>query len=201
MKKNELSEKLDSVYKFTSDYINDNGFPPSVREICSKLNIKSTATAYSYIEKLRKKGLLDKSPMKKRALKLSQTILSNQGQIPLVGTVRAGTPIFAVENLDGYYPLPPDFIGSKDDFFALRVSGDSMINAGIYDKDVIIIKKQNYAENGEIVVALVDDSATVKRFYLGKNKVILHPENDEMEDLIFDDAKILGIVKGLYRKL
>ncbi len=201
MKKKELSDKLNSVYKFTSDYINDNGFPPSVREICSKLNIKSTATAYSYIEKLRKKGLIDKSPMKKRALKLSRPVLSNQGQIPLIGTVRAGTPIFAVENLDGYYPLPPDFIGFKDDFFALRVSGDSMINAGIYDKDVIIVKKQNYAENGEIVVALVDDSATVKRFYLEKHKIILHPENDEMEDLIFDDAKILGIVKGLYRKL
>lgn len=201
MKKKELSDKLNSVYKFTSDYINDNGFPPSVREICSKLNIKSTATAYSYIEKLRKKGLIDKSPMKKRALKLSRPVLSNQGQIPLIGIVRAGTPIFAVENLDGYYPLPPDFIGFKDDFFALRVSGDSMINAGIYDKDVIIVKKQNYAENGEIVVALVDDSATVKRFYLEKDKIILHPENDEMEDLIFDDAKILGIVKGLYRKL
>lgn len=201
MKKKELSDKLNSVYKFTSDYINDNGFPPSVREICSKLNIKSTATAYSYIEKLRKKGLIDKSPMKKRALKLSRPVLSNQGQIPLIGTVHAGTPIFAVENLDGYYPLPPDFIGFKDDFFALRVSGDSMINAGIYDKDVIIVKKQNYAENGEIVVALVDDSATVKRFYLEKDKIILHPENDEMEDLIFDDAKILGIVKGLYRKL
>lgn len=201
MKKKELSDKLNSVYKFTSDYINDNGFPPSVREICSKLNIKSTATAYSYIEKLRKKGLIDKSPMKKRALKLSRPVLSNQGQIPLIGTVRAGTPIFAVENLDGYYPLPPDFIGFKDDFFALRVSGDSMINAGIYNKDVIIVKKQNYAENGEIVVALVDDSATVKRFYLEKDKIILHPENDEMEDLIFDDAKILGIVKGLYRKL
>lgn len=201
MKKKELSDKLNSVYKFTSDYINDNGFPPSVREICSKLNIKSTATAYSYIEKLRKKGLIDKSPMKKRALKLSRPVLSNQGQIPLIGTVRAGTPIFAVENLDGYYPLPPDFIGFKDEFFALRVSGDSMINAGIYDKDVIIVKKQNYAENGEIVVALVDDSATVKRFYLEKDKIILHPENDEMEDLIFDDAKILGIVKGLYRKL
>ena len=201
MKKKELSDKLNSVYKFTSDYINDNGFPPSVREICSNLNIKSTATAYSYIEKLRKKGLIDKSPMKKRALKLSRPVLSNQGQIPLIGTVRAGTPIFAVENLDGYYPLPPDFIGFKDDFFALRVSGDSMINEGIYDKDVIIVKKQNYAENGEIVVALVDDSATVKRFYLEKDKIILHPENDEMEDLIFDDAKILGIVKGLYRKL
>lgn len=201
MKKKELSDKLNSVYNFTSDYINDNGFPPSVREICSKLNIKSTATAYSYIEKLRKKGLIDKSPMKKRALKLSRPVISNQGQIPLIGTVRAGTPIFAVENLDGYYPLPPDFIGFKDDFFALRVSGDSMINAGIYDKDVIIVKKQNYAENGEIVVALVDDSATVKRFYLEKDKIILHPENDEMEDLIFDDAKILGIVKGLYRKL
>ena len=146
--------------------------------------------------------------MKKRAIKLThkayvsqETAEKQRLQIPLVGVVRAGAPIFAVENLEGYYPLPPDFNGRESDFFALRVSGDSMINSGIYDKDVIIIKKQDCAENGEIVVALVDDSATVKRFYLRDNKVILHPENDDMQDLIFDDVKILGIVKGLYRKL
>ena len=114
--------------------------------------------------------------------------------------VRAGSPIFAVENLDGYCPLPPEFASSNVDF-ALRVNGDSMINAGIYDKDLIIVKKQEYAENGEIVVALIDDSATVKRFYKDNDKIILHPENDTMSDMIFDKVDVLGVVKGLIRKL
>lgn len=197
MKKKELNDKLNKVYQYTSDYIKENGFPPSVREICAKLNIKSTATAYSYIEKLQSKGLLDKCPNKKRAIKLPQA--AKRSGIPLLGVIRAGTPIFAVENLDGYYPLPPD-MGEEKDCFALRVTGNSMINAGIYDNDVIIVKKQPYAENGEIVVAMVEDSATVKRFYKEKTCIVLHPENDDMEDLIYDNVTILGIVKGLFRK-
>ena len=197
MKKKELNDKLNKVYQYTSDYIKENGFPPSVREICAKLNIKSTATAYSYIEKLQAKGLLDKCPNKKRAIKLPQS--AKRSGIPLLGVIRAGTPIFAVENLDGYYPLPPD-MGEEKDCFALRVTGNSMINAGIYDNDVIIVKKQPYAENGEIVVAMVEDSATVKRFYKEKSRIVLHPENDDMEDLIYDNVTILGIVKGLFRK-
>ena len=197
MKKKELNDKLNKVYQYTSDYIKENGFPPSVREICAKLNIKSTATAYSYIEKLQAKGLLDKCPNKKRAIKLPQA--AKRSGIPLLGVIRAGTPIFAVENLDGYYPLPPD-MGEEKDCFALRVTGNSMINAGIYDNDVIIVKKQPYAENGEIVVAMVEDSATVKRFYKEKSRIVLHPENDDMEDLIYDNVTILGIVKGLFRK-
>ena len=197
MKKKELNDKLNKVYQYTSDYIKENGFPPSVREICAKLNIKSTATAYSYIEKLQSKGLLDKCPNKKRAIKLPQA--AKRSGIPLLGVIRAGTPIFAVENLDGYYPLPPD-MGEEKDCFALRVTGNSMINAGIYDNDVIIVKKQPYAENGEIVVDMVEDSATVKRFYKEKTRIVLHPENDDMEDLIYDNVTILGIVKGLFRK-
>ena len=197
MKKRELNQKLNNVYEYTFEYIKDNGYPPSVREICAKLNIKSTATAYSYLEKLKAKGLLDKSPMKKRAIRIPQA--EKVDGIPLLGVIRAGTPIFAAENLEGYYPLPPD-MGDDRDCFALRVTGNSMINAGIYDKDVIIVKKQECAENGEIVVALVDDSATVKRFFINDGKVILHPENDDMEDLIYDNVSILGVVKGLYRK-
>ena len=193
-----IDDKLKRVYEFTLDYINDNGFPPSVREICSKLDIKSTATAYSYIEKLRSKGLLEKAPLKKRALSVSQ---KNAGfkSIPLVGTVRAGEPIFAIENLEGYFPIPND-LNSSGENFALRVNGDSMINAGIFDKDIIIVNRQNTATNGEIVVALVDDSATVKRFYRKKNKIVLHPENDSLKDMIFDEVVILGVVKGLMRK-
>lgn len=198
MKKQELDLKLNEVYEFTVDFISQNGFPPSVREICSTLNIKSTATAYSYLNRLKSKGLLEKSPLKKRALTLPNKNLQFKN-IPVIGMVRAGTPIYAVENLDGYCPLPPEFSNSNVDF-ALRVDGDSMINAGIFDKDLIIVKQQEYAENGDIVVALIDDSATVKRFYKEDNKIILHPENDTMSDMIFDKVDILGIVKGLIRR-
>ncbi len=191
-------EKLNKVYNFTIDFINEYGYPPSVREICAKLNIKSTATAYSYIERLQSKGLLSKSPTKKRAITLPKKQNTSRS-IPIIGTVRAGMPIFAVENLDGYIPLPEEFDDGTD-FFALEVQGDSMIKAGIYEKDIIIIKKSSTANNGEIVVALVEDSATVKRFYKKENKIILHPENDDMDDFIYDDVSILGIVKGLIRK-
>ena len=193
-----IDEKINNVYNFTIDYIESNGFPPSVREICSKCSIKSTATAYYYLEKLKNKGLLVKSPQKKRALTVP-SLKKDFDTIPLVGTITAGSPIFAVENLEGYIPLPHDF-NSIEECFALKVSGESMINAGIYDKDIIIVSKQNYAKNGDIVVALIDDSATVKRFYKDSSKIILHPENDTMEDMVFDDITILGIVKGLLRK-
>ena len=194
-----IEEKLEQVYKFTVSFINDNGFPPSVREICTQLNIKSTATAYSYIEKLKARGLLDKSPLKKRALALSHKT-NDFKSVPIVGTVRAGSPIFAIENLDGYCPIPDEFNTGGTEF-ALKVQGDSMINAGIYENDIIIVNQQNDANNGEIVVALVDDSATVKRFYKKGGKIILHPENDYLSDMIFDNVVILGVVKGLMRKL
>lgn len=201
--KNKMNEKTDRVYKFIVDYIDKNGFPPSIREICTKLGIKSTATAYDYISKLKERGLLDKSPMKKRAItplnKPNSVKKDKFTSIPIVGTITAGYPIFAVENLEGYCPLPDEFRGAENDF-ALRVSGESMINAGIYDKDLIIVQKCETADNGNIVVALIDDSATVKRFFKKNGKIILHPENDAMEDMIFEDVQILGIVKGLIRK-
>ena len=192
-----LSEKLEKVYNFLVDFIDQNGFSPSIREICDKCDIKSTATAHSYVEKLKESGYLLKSPQKKRALTTSKRL--DYKSIPLIGTVQAGTPIYAVENLDGYVPLPPDF-DSDSKFFALKVKGDSMIKAGIVENDVIIVKEQSTANNGDLVVALIDDSATVKRFYKKENKIILHPENDNMQDIIFDDVIILGLVKGLMRK-
>ena len=193
-----VEEKVNQVYNFTVEFIKENGFPPSVREICAKLNIKSTATAYSYVERLKARGLLEKSPLKKRAITLAHKT-DDFMCVPLVGTIRAGIPIFAVENLEGYYPLPPEFDGGGEKF-ALKVQGESMINAGIYDGDVIIVNQQNTANNGEIVVALIDDSATVKRLFLRDGKAILHPENDNMQDMIFDEVAILGVVKGLMRK-
>ena len=192
-------EKINQVYAFTVDFYNQNGFPPSIREICLKCNVKSTATVYSYLEKLKNRGLLLKTPLKKRAL----TIAKKQNEfksVPLVGTVRAGQPIFAVENLEGYCPLPEE-LDSGGDEFALKVQGDSMINAGIFERDIIIVNRQNTANSGEIVVALVDDEATVKRFYKKNGKVFLHPENDALSDMVFDDVVILGVVKGLIRKL
>ena len=195
--KSSISDKLQKIYAFMLEYLDSNGFPPSVREIGAKCNIKSTATVYDYLEKLKQQGLLVKSPSKKRALQVvgnKRDFLS----IPLVGTIRAGTPIFAVENLDGYIPLPADF--GDEDSFSLRVQGDSMCEAGIYENDIIVVKKTNYAVNGDIVVALIDDSATVKRFFSKNGKVILHPENSSMEDMVFDNVEIIGIVKGLLRK-
>jgi len=192
-----IEEKLTEVYRFCEDYCENNGFPPSVREICAKCGIKSTATAYSYIEKLKEKGLLSKSPLKKRAITI-QNHKNDYKSIPLVGVVRAGSPIFAVENLDGYIPIPPDF--GSNNAFALRIQGDSMINAGIHDKDIIIVEKSDTAIDGDIIVALIDDEATVKRFYKKNGKIVLHPENDFMEDMIFDSVVVLGKVKGLMRK-
>ena len=188
--------QLDEVYRFIEQFVDDNGYSPSVREICQAMGFKSTATAYNYIERLQSAGMLQKSDNKKRAVSLQ----SNLKKIPLIGTVTAGTPILAQENFEDYYAFPGDeFKG--DGVFMLNVSGDSMINAGICDGDKIIVRQQATAENGEIVVALIDDSATVKRFYKSKNKIILHPENPRLHDIILDDVVILGKVIGLVRNL
>ena len=194
----EINEKVYKVYDFTVNYLKENGFPPSIREICEKLNIKSTATAYSYVEKLKNMGLLEKSPLKKRAI-TPAVKQSKVNKVPVLGVINAGSPIFAVENLEGYIPLSDDF-NTKGSDFALKVRGDSMINAGIYNNDIIIVHQQNTAKNGDIVVAMVEDSATVKRFFLKDGKVILHPENDLMDDMVFPSVQILGTVIGLMRK-
>lgn len=192
-----VDEKVNKVYDYVKKYFEENSYPPSVREICAHVGIKSTATAYSYLEKLKKNGLITKTPDKKRAFSLTKK--QNFPSVPLVGTVTAGTPILAVENIENYVPLPPEFSNSED-LFILRVQGDSMIEAGIFNGDKIIVKKQNTADNGDIVVALLDDSSTVKRFYKKNSKIILHPENQTMCDIILDDVAILGKVIGLYRK-
>ena len=191
-----LAGKIDEVYNYVVSYVDANGYPPSVREICTKCSIKSTATAYSYLNKLVEGGFISKSPQKKRALVL--TSHRKDVSIPLVGAITAGMPILAVQNLEGYVPLPQDFDGNVD--FALRVKGDSMKNAGIFDRDIILVKRQDSADNGDIVVALIDDSATVKRFFIKDNKYVLHPENEEFTDIILNELSVLGIVKGLIRR-
>ena len=190
--------KIDEVFIFVKKYITENGYAPSVREICKACELKSTATAFTYLNELAERGLINKTNTKNRAVSLKQNAVT----IPLIGTVAAGQPIFATENFEGYYPLPSsEFKG--DDLFLLRVHGDSMIEAGILDGDKIVVKKQATAENGDIVVAMFDDGitegATVKRFYRRDGKIILHPENKSMSDFVLDEVTLLGTVVGLLR--
>ena len=190
-------EKLTKVMDYIRKFTEENGYTPSVREIGKECDIKSTATVHSYIEKLQSKGYLNKTDNKKRAVAIGTSTGVN---IPLIGTVTAGQPIFAYENYEDYYTFPVgEFKG--EDLFMLRVQGTSMIDAGIADGDKIIVRKQETAQNGEIVVALVDDSATVKRFYIRNGQIVLHPENKTLTDMIFspDEVKILGKVIGLMR--
>ena len=190
-------EKLIKVMDYIKKFTEENGYTPSVREIGKECGIKSTATVHSYIAKLQTKGYLNKTDNKKRAV----TIGKSAGvSVPLIGTVTAGQPIFAYENYEDYFTFPVgEFKG--DELFMLRVQGTSMIDAGIMDGDKIIVRRQQTAENGEIVVALVDDSATVKRFYRKNGQIVLHPENEELSDMIFspDEVSILGKVVGLMR--
>ena len=192
-------EKLIKVMDYIRKFSEENGYTPSVREIGKECGIKSTATVHSYIEKLQTKGYLNKTENKKRAV----TIGKGTGvTIPLIGTVTAGQPIFAYENYEDYYTFPVnEFKG--DDLFMLRVQGTSMINAGIMDGDKIIVRRQQTAQDNEIVVALVneEESATVKRLYRKNGKIILHPENDALSDMTFEDneVSILGKVVGLMR--
>ena len=190
-------EKLIKVMDYIRKFTEENGYTPSVREIGKECGIKSTATVHSYIEKLQNKGYLNKTDNKKRAV----TIGKGSGvNVPLLGVVTAGQPIFAYENYEDYYTFPMgEFKG--EDLFMLRVEGTSMIDAGIFNGDKIIVRRQETAENGEIVVAMVEDSATVKRFYRRNGQIILHPENEALSDMIFEDGQvsILGKVVGLMR--
>lgn len=190
---NKLIMVMDYIRKFSEE----NGYTPSVREICKECNIKSTATAHSYIAKLQDRGYLNKANNKKRSV----TIGKGSGvSIPLIGTVTAGQPIFAYENYEDYYTFPTgEFRG--EDLFMLRVQGTSMIDAGIMNGDKIVVRRQNTAENGEIIVALVEDSATVKRFYRRDGQIILHPENEALADMVYENGEVsvLGKVVGLIR--
>ena len=195
-----IDVKLDELLTFLKDFIGENGYAPSIREICSSLKIKSTATCQYRLKKLEARGdIMLGGDNKRRTVSIVTRRGADCNYVPLIGTVAAGTPIFAYENLEDLYPLPPEF-GNSDELFMLRVRGDSMVEAGIYNGDKIIVKKTDYAENGDIVVAYIDDSATVKRFFKRGNKIILHPENSAMQDIIVDNAQILGTVAGLVRK-
>lgn len=194
-------KRLEEIYNYIQSFIDENNYSPSVREIGERFDIKSTSTVHYYLEKLRTSGLISQDANKKRAVTLNKP-RSKSNYVPLVGKVSAGTGILAVENIEGEFPIPQDmFVGG--DLFMLRVEGSSMINAGIANGDMVIVHSQSSAEIGEIVVAFWQDRATIKRLQAVSPSLVLHPENDEMEDIVIpyqDEPVILGKVIGCIKK-
>lgn len=195
------NDRQDKILEFIRSEVERRGFPPSVREICDAMGIKSTSTVHGHLRRLENRGLLVRDPTKPRAIEVVG-MQHRTAQIPLVGKAPAGVPITAVENVEETLAFSPGlFCSDEDACFALRVSGDSMINAGIFDGDIVIVHQQAVAENGEIVVALIDgEDTTIKRFYREENKICLQPENDDFAPMYFSDVQILGKVVGSIRR-
>ncbi len=196
----DLTRRQDEVLEYLKNYINENGYAPCVRDICLALDLKSTSTAHAHLTKLERKGYISRDPAKPRTIMILDGSSQKQRMVavPVVGRVAAGTPITAVENIEEYLSLPYSLLGS-DDVFILNVCGDSMVDAGIHDKDKIIAQKQSYAQNGDIVVALLEDEATVKRFFVEEGRVRLQPENEKYEPIYTREIDILGKVIGVLR--
>lgn len=199
----ELNEKQKEVYDFLLEFTKTNGYPPSVREICKAVSLKSTSTVHGHLKRLEKKGLIYRDPTKPRAIVINEISLNNNAinilKIPIVGNITAGMPILATENIDGSFEISLNSIKHDNNLFALKVQGHSMINAGINDGDLAIIEQCNFADNGKIVVALINDEATLKTFYKEKNHIRLQPENNSMEPIIVKDCSILGVLVGIFR--
>lgn len=197
-----ISKKQAEILEFIKERILEKGYPPAVREICEAVNLKSTSSVHAHLETLEKNGYIRRDPTKPRAIEICddsfQLVRHEMTSIPIVGTVAAGQPILAEENIEGYFPIPVDMAPNAESF-VLKVKGDSMINAGIFSGDQIFVECTNIAHNGDTVVALVDDSATVKTFYKENGHIRLQPENDDMDPIIVDDCKILGKVYGVFR--
>lgn len=197
-----ISDKQKEILEYIKEEILHRGYPPSVREICKAVNLKSTSSVHSHLETLEKNGYIRRDPTKPRAIEITDDIFNlsrrEMVQIPVLGRVAAGEPLLAIEDVEEYFPLPAEEAPNAE-LFMLCVKGESMINAGILDGDRILVQKQNTAHNGEMVVALVDDSATVKTFYKEDGHIRLQPENDNMEPIIVPDCEILGKVFGVFR--
>ena len=204
MAKEQLSDKQQQILEFIKRRILDKGYPPAVREICEAVNLRSTASVPSHLETLERKGYIHRDPTKPRAIEITDDDFNLARReiinIPVVGTVTAGEPILAVENIEEYFPMLPNHISNKNTFM-LHVRGESMINAGIFDGDMVIVEQQPTADNGDIVVAMIEDSATVKRFYKEDGYYRLQPENDTMDPIIVSEVSIIGKVVGLYRSM
>jgi repressor LexA len=197
-----ITAKQQEILEYIKSQILNKGYPPSVRDICAAVNLKSTSSVHAHLETLEKNGYIRRDPSKSRTIEIIDDTFNlvrrEVVNVPLLGQVAAGQPLLAVENITNYFPIPQECLPNEETFM-LTVKGDSMINMGIYEGDKIIVKKQSTANNGEVVVALVDDSATVKRFYKENGHIRLQPENDFMDPIIVDDCEILGKVIGLIR--
>lgn len=197
-----ITPKQKEILEYIKKEILDRGYPPAVREICEAVSLKSTSSVHSHLETLEKNGYIRRDPTKPRAIEIIDDTFNlvrrEVVNVPLIGTVAAGTPIIAEENIEGYFPIPAEYMPNAQSFM-LKVKGESMINAGIFEGDKIMVKQQSTANNGDIVVALIDDSATVKTYYKEKGHYRLQPENDTMEPIIVDEVTILGKVFGIFR--
>ena len=203
MAQGKITAKQKEILEYIKVQILERGYPPAVREICEAVHLKSTSSVHSHLETLEKNGYIRRDPTKPRAIEICddsfQMVRTEMISLPVVGNVAAGQPILAEENIESYFPIPAEFIPGGDPSFILKVRGDSMINAGINNGDQIFVQSCSTARNGDMVVALIDDSATVKTFYREKGHIRLQPENDNMDPIIVNDCKILGKVLGVLR--
>lgn len=197
-----ISPKQQEILEYIKQEILRKGYPPAVREICEAVHLKSTSSVHSHLETLEKNGYIRRDPTKPRAIEIMDDTFNltrrEMVNVPVIGSVAAGQPILATENIESYFPMPVEIMPNQP-VFMLHVKGESMINAGIYDGDQILVKQQSTASDGDIVVALVEDSATVKRYYKEDGYYRLQPENDTMDPIIVTDVSILGVVFGIFR--
>ena len=202
MEYGKITQKQQEILDFIKSEILSKGYPPAVRDICEAVNLKSTSSVHSHLETLERNGYIRRDPTKPRAIEIMDEdfymLRHEMVNVPLVGTVAAGQPILAAENIESYFPIPAEYVPNADTFM-LRVKGESMVNVGIYDGDQIMVQQQSTANNGEIVVALIDEEATVKTFYKENGHYRLQPENDSMNPIIVDEVTILGKVFGVFR--
>lgn len=197
-----ISDKQREILEYMKQEILNKGYPPTVRELCDAVHLKSTSSIHSHLETLEKNGYIRRDPSKPRAIEIVDDNFNLTRRevvnVPIVGSIAAGQPLLAIQNIDNYFPIPAEYMPNQNTFM-LKVKGESMINAGIFDGDVILVKQQSTAKNGEIVAALVEDSATVKTFYKEDGHIRLQPENDNMDPIIVPDCQILGVVFGVFR--
>ncbi|CAB1245183.1 transcriptional repressor LexA [Clostridium sp. MT-14] len=200
--KNSSNNRQLQIYEFIKSQIREKGYPPSVREICAAVGLRSTSTVHNHLEKLEKRGFIKRDGIKSRTIEIVEKSIPQKEMIdiPIIGDIAAGTPILATENIEDFFPVPMDYIKNDKKLFMLKVKGESMIDAGILDGDFSILEQTNFAENGDIVAALIENEATLKRFFREKNSIRLQPENKNMSPIIVDDCKIIGKLVGIYRK-
>lgn len=200
-----ITPKQQEILDYMKQEILNKGYPPSVREICKAVNLKSTSSVFTHLNKLEMNGYIRRDPTKPRAIEILDDNFNltrrETVNVPLVGTVAAGQPLLATQNIENYFPVPSEYVPNGGTAFMLRVKGESMINIGIFDGDIIMVESCSSANNGDLVVALVDDSATVKNFYKEDGHIRLQPQNDHMDPIIVPDCQILGKVFGVMRFL